>query len=204
MVAYNLLGQVRDEYAVSVHLEQKGRVVDGRVGLCRQHKVLNNVFVACPKRILFSRSADNQADGNLFDRRDDRTSLCVEFPDPPALLNLEAWQTYYGFDRAGAQADIEGQFDPQALTLTLAVEGNLPAGVAVAELHDDPGGGTPGPVDLLTRPARPTPSGTTERSGDTEGTESPCRFRAFICLVVQPLPYQGDVTRFPYRVRFRL
>ncbi len=154
VVAYNLLGRVRDEYAVSVHLEQKRRVVDGRVGLCRQHKVLNNLFIACPKRILFSRSADNHADGNLFDRRDDRTSLCVEYPDPPAILNLEAWQTYYGFDRAGAQAQIEGAFDPQALTLSLAVEGDVPASVTVAELHDDPGGGSPGPVEL--KPGRQT------------------------------------------------
>ena len=37
VVAHNLLGRVRDEYAVSVHLGQKGRIVGGRVGLCRQH-----------------------------------------------------------------------------------------------------------------------------------------------------------------------
>ena len=72
-VAHNLLGRVRDFWAVSANLDQKARVVDGRVGLCRRHKVLNNLFVQCPQRILFSRTEENQSDGNLFDaarRRD--------------------------------------------------------------------------------------------------------------------------------------
>ena len=30
--------------------EEKDRVVDGRVGLCRRQQVLNNVFVQCPLR----------------------------------------------------------------------------------------------------------------------------------------------------------
>ena len=154
VVAHNLLGKVRDTYAVAVHLAQQGRVVGGRVGLCRRHKVLNNLFVACPQRILFARAADNQSDGNLFDRRDDPTSLCVEHPEPRAILNLDAWQEYYGFDVHGRQAPIEADFDPQTLTLTLAVDGEIPPCAGVAELHDGQEGRPPGPVDL--KPGRRT------------------------------------------------
>jgi len=148
IVAHNLLGRVRDEYAVSAHLAQKGRIVGGRVGLCRQHKVLNNIIVACRRRILFSRALDNISDGNLFDQSDDATSLCVEYPEPRALLDLKAWQTYYGFDRNGGQAQIEADFDPETLLLTLSIVGDVPPGVHVAELYIEREGASPGPVAL--------------------------------------------------------
>jgi len=148
IVAHNLLGRVRDEYAVSVHLGQKGRIGGGRVGLCRQQKVLNNLFIACSRRILFSRAMDNISDGNLFDQDDDATSLCVEYPEPRALLDLEAWQTYYGFDRGGGQAQIEASFDSETLLLTLSIAGDVPPGVNVAELYVEGEGASLGPVAL--------------------------------------------------------
>lgn len=148
IVAHNLFGKVRDWYAVSVNLDQRTRVVGGRVGLCRKHKVLNNVFVGCPKRIMLSRVADNQSDGNLFDRRDDATSLCVEYPEPQALIDLSAWQDYYGLDENSRQALIEAEFDPESLTLTLKVDGEMPECKQVAELFDGDAEPSPGPVRL--------------------------------------------------------
>ena len=147
-VAHNLLGQVRDFWAVSANLDQKARVVDGRVGLCRRHKVLNNLFVQCPQRILFSRAEHNEADGNLYDARDDETSLCVEHPEPQALMNLAAWREYYGYDTHGGQAEIEAEFDPETLQLTLEVQGDAPSGVVVPAFHDGRAGAAPGPVEL--------------------------------------------------------
>ena len=123
-------------------------MVDGRVGLCRRHKVLNNLFVRCPQRILFSRTEENCSDGNLFDGRDDATSLCVEYPEPRALLNLAAWREYYGYDTHGGQATIEAEFDPETLQLTLEVSGKIPAGVLVPEFYDGREGAAPGPVEL--------------------------------------------------------
>ena len=127
IVAHNLLGHVRDFWGVSANLDQKGRVVDGRVGLCRRHKVLNNLFVRCPQRILFSRTEENRSDGNLFDERDDATSLCIEHPEPQALLNLAAWREYYGYDTHGGQAAIVAEFDPETLQLSLEVSGDIPS-----------------------------------------------------------------------------
>jgi hypothetical protein len=148
IVAHNLFGKIENGYAVKVHLGQSGRVVNGRVGLCRRHKILNNVFVECPKRILFSRSESNQSDGNLFDKRNDSTSLCVEYPAPPSLLNLDAWQEYYGFDQNSRQAQIEADFDKETLVLTLTFEGDIPICAAVEALHDDKHIRSPGPVAL--------------------------------------------------------
>jgi hypothetical protein len=148
VVAHNLVGKVADEYAISVHLGQRKRVVGGRVGLCRRHKVLNNIVVGCPQRVFFGRAADNLCDGNLYDKRDDSTSLCVATPEPRALLNLAAWQTYYGFDRHGGQARIEANFDPETLLLTLSVAGDIPPSILVPELPDQGEGLSPGPLAL--------------------------------------------------------
>jgi hypothetical protein len=148
IVAHNLFGKVRDWYAVSVNLDQRTRVVGGRVGLCRKHKILNNIFVECPKRIMLSRVADNQSDGNLFDQRDDATSLCVEYPDPQALIDLSAWQQYYELDKDSRQAIIEAEFDPETLTLTLKVDGEMPECKPVAELYDGDAEQFPGPVKV--------------------------------------------------------
>jgi hypothetical protein len=148
VVAHNLLGSTRGPYAVSMHLGQGGRVVEGRVGLCRRQKVLNNLFFDCPKRILFARAADNQSDGNLFSKADDDVSLCVVYPSPESKLNLAAWQEYFGFDVHGAQLLMQASFDPEKLELTLEISGQIPQALPVEALHGEKAPGTPGPFTL--------------------------------------------------------
>ncbi len=148
VVAHNLFANIPDGWAVTVNLHQKARIVGGRVGLCRQHQVLNNVFVNCPKRILFSRAADNRAEGNLFDARDDATSLCVETPEPQALINLEAWREFYGYDVHGGRARIDAHLDPDALRLVVRLEEDVPARPGLAVLGEEGQVSFPGPVAL--------------------------------------------------------
>lgn len=148
VVAHNLFGKIKDWYAVSVNLDQRSRVVGGRVGLCRRHKVMNNIFFQCPKRILFSRVEDNQSDGNLFHQPDDGTSLCVEFPEPQSPVNLSAWQEYFGFDKNSRNVIIEAEFDPESLKLTLKIDGEIPGCKPVLELHDRDTVVIPGPVKI--------------------------------------------------------
>jgi len=143
VIAHNLFGRL-DDYAVYLNLGQADRVIDGRVGLCRRHQVLNNVFVHCPKRIYLGRAADNTSDGNLFDSRDDAVSLCVRYPDPEALLDLDGWQRYYGLDTHSSQARIEAEFDPDQGNLTWGVEGTLPTPSPVEAMHEADVG-PPGP-----------------------------------------------------------
>jgi hypothetical protein len=152
VIAHNLFGYVED-YAVSVNLNQAGRLIGGRVGLCRRNQVLNNVFVRCPKRILLGRAADNVSDGNLFDEREDHASLCIRYPEPEAVLNLSAWQEYYDLDRHGAQAQIDADFDPDALELTWRVEGDMPSCQRVEAMDEPMEGRSPGPFSLAEWPA---------------------------------------------------
>lgn len=148
IVAHNLLAKIPDEYAVSANLAQKGRVVGGRVGLCRRNRIVNNLFFETPHRILLARASDNNSNGNLFDQRDDATSLCIVYPEPPALLDLEAWREYYDYDRSSRQAWVQVEFDLEALLLTLTVEGELPECRPVPALHDERECQSPGPVPI--------------------------------------------------------
>lgn len=147
VIAHNLFGEVRDHHAVSCHMGQAPRVLDGRTGLCRKQKVINNVFVKCPKRILFSRAADNESDGNLFDVRDDDASFCIEYPAPQALLDLDGWQEHYGFDTNSRQATIDADFDPETLVLTVSIDGDLPTCSPVPGMTETEEA-TPGPFEL--------------------------------------------------------
>jgi hypothetical protein len=146
VVAHNLFGRIAD-FAVSANLNQADRVIAGRVGLCRRNKVLNNVFVECPKCVLFGRAADNASDGNLFDARHDAVSLCIRYPEPEAILNLSAWEEYYGLDMHSARAHIEAAFDPDALQLTWGVHGDLPSIQPVEAMHEPTAPVPPGPFD---------------------------------------------------------
>jgi len=145
IVAHNFFGKLPDNYAVSFHLNQSGRVVGGRVGLGRRHKALNNAFFQCPKRILFARREDVASDGNLFDAANDSVSLCIRLPEPQALVDLAAWREYYGLDRDSAQARIEADFDAENGELSWKVEGEAPACVPVEALHEKGPRPAPGP-----------------------------------------------------------
>lgn len=148
VVAHNLFGRVQDCYAVLIHLTQKDRLVEGRVGLCRKHRVLNNVFVACPSQVLLSRAADNECDGNIYDASIPAPSMCVEYPEPEAMLDVHAWREYFGFDTRGAETEISARFDPDSLTVTIEVSGDLPEAVSVPELHSDRPEATAGPFAI--------------------------------------------------------
>ncbi len=150
IIARNLFGAIRTHHAVSCNLVQAGRIVGGRTGLCREHSVMNSVFVNCPKRIMFSRAETNAADGNLYDARNAATSFCIELPAPQVLLDLAAWQEHYGLDANSRQAIIDAEFDPETLELTLTIEGEIPKcapeGLPRGVIAED--AATPGPFDL--------------------------------------------------------
>ncbi len=134
-VTHNFFGRIPDHFAVSLHLRQHGRMIAGRSGLCRRHKVLNNVFVECPKQIIFGRAEENSSDGNLFDEAHDAASFRIDYPLPQTFQNLQGWREYYGLDVHSSQGRIEADFDPETLTLRWKVDGLLPACQDVGELY---------------------------------------------------------------------
>ena len=147
-VAHNLFVKIPNGWAVSMNLLQADRVISnkegpsGRVGVCRNNKVFNNIIADCPDRMVFGRidpavSTGNDSDGNLFDAANDRGSLRVSYPLPAALMDLAGWQEVFGLDRNSTQGALKVDFDPDELKLSVRCEGKLPACAVVDMLHDD-------------------------------------------------------------------
>lgn len=141
IVANNLFARVHGNYAVSMHLQQSGRHVHHssgtRTGLCRKHRVVNNIFHECRYCIRFEHVADNVADGNLYPDRIRGYAVSLPRPEPETQLNLSAWREYYGQGQGSTQARLRAEFDPRTLELTFSFEGDAPETVSVEELAID-------------------------------------------------------------------
>ena len=59
----------------------------------------------------------------------------ISGPAPALMLDLEAWQKFFGFDKNGAYADMSIEVDLDALTLTWSFSGGCPAGTDGEALH---------------------------------------------------------------------
>ncbi|MBN2047038.1 MAG: right-handed parallel beta-helix repeat-containing protein, partial [Anaerolineaceae bacterium] len=148
IIAHNLIGEIHNLYAISADLVQAGRVVGGRVGLCRKHQIYNNLLFHCRKRVLLSRMEDNRCDGNVYDQDGDAKSFCVQYPAPEMVLDFDAWQEHCGMDEHGAQAALTVEFDPDTLEVIIDLPGKPPAAQRVPAVQS-PAEPTPGPFVLL-------------------------------------------------------
>jgi hypothetical protein len=126
--------------------------------------------VRSPPVRLFAHAMDKLSNSDLFDREDDATSLCVESPGPRAILDLEAWQAYCGFDRHGNHAQMEADFGPGTPLLTLSIAGNVPPGARIAKSCGEGQGAPPGPLALESWQSR----------GATKAKRRRCRRAAFL------------------------
>ena len=124
-VAHNFFGNVQG-YAVAFTLNQSGRKMLGRTGLCWANAALNNVFFRCPHRVLLGRRAENKVDGNLYDAADSEYSFTVRTPEPACLQNLAGWREFFGLDEHSSEATVEAEFDADSLALSWRIEGETP------------------------------------------------------------------------------
>jgi hypothetical protein len=134
VIAHNLIGETQDAGIKFRAVE--GRIVGTRGGTTRRNQVLNNIFYRCGKAIDFS-SQDNTAEGNLYTRdwgkvTDENQGVgrglnWASWLSPALMLDLEAWQKYFGFDKNSAYADMSLEVDLDALTLSGSISGSIPA-----------------------------------------------------------------------------
>ena len=132
---HNFFGKL-DSYGILFSLIQANRRSSGRTGLCRANEARHNVFYRTPRRIHLGRREENVSDANLFDAADDSCSFHIAFPAPDNYQKLASWQRYFNLDTHSVQAQLTADFDPETLTLTWKVDGELSAGFPV-----------PGPLD---------------------------------------------------------
>jgi hypothetical protein len=144
MVAYNFFGKI-PAFAVSVNNLQVDRIVDGRKGECRENRVLNNVFFACPQRIFLGRNDTNLCDGNLFEAGGKEGSFDIQVPPPRPKPRLDAWQKVFGQDKRSAEAAMQAAFDPGENRLRFSCSKAPEACVPVAALGEQTPAAGPGP-----------------------------------------------------------
>ncbi|MFN8008443.1 MAG: right-handed parallel beta-helix repeat-containing protein [Terriglobia bacterium] len=133
VIAYNLIGYTQDAGLKFRNIE--GRIVGSRGGTTRWNKVLSNIFYHCGKAIDLS-NLDNTVDGNLYQRDwgevTEETQTVgrglnwLSWLSPPLILDLEAWQKYFGYDKSGAYAEMQIAVDLDALTMTWSFSGTIP------------------------------------------------------------------------------
>ncbi len=97
------------------------RLVDGRGGITRWHKVSNNIFVDCRKEAIEFPNEFNFCDGNIFSKVPSGY-IKIANPAPAMLWDIDAVRKVYGWERNGKMiADIMFNLDPQAMTLNIIV-----------------------------------------------------------------------------------
>jgi hypothetical protein len=125
IIAHNLFGYCQNSAFKNRTIET--RIVTGRGGTSRWNKVNNNIFYRCARGIDFN-NKHNSAEGNLYMKKGygQGDMLNRIYKPEKLLLDLPAWQKFFGFDTKGAYAEMVIECDTEQLTLTLSVSGKIP------------------------------------------------------------------------------
>ncbi|WP_442888270.1 right-handed parallel beta-helix repeat-containing protein [Congregicoccus parvus] len=131
IVAYNLFVDC-EEAAVDTRSGIGGpRAIRGRTLEVRNVKVHGNVFLDIGRAPIEFTNVRNEADGNIYGAAASAnpwfapTIIRVKSPEPPQWHNLESAREDLGWEKDGAMANVSADLDPDALTLTLAIEGDV-------------------------------------------------------------------------------
>ena len=105
-------------------------------GTATGNNISNNIFTSCGKSGIVFLNQNNQADGNLY------VSMPVGFlgffaGDSKQWLDLPAWREAHGWDKNSAVADMQIDFDPDRLELTISSGPQFPQVSVVNHIQND-------------------------------------------------------------------
>ena len=155
VIAQNLIGRC-DNAGVYPVLREDRR----GSGTAQENKIYNNIFFSCGKAAIVFLNEHNEADGNVY------VSMLGSYlgfltPESQQWLDLSAWRESHGWDKNGASGNIQLDFDPDRLELTIGNQGALPEVSVFNGIDNDMFGNTtgqtraPGPfVDPAAIPTR--------------------------------------------------
>lgn len=137
VIAQNLIGRCDNSGVFAI-------VRDDRAGTGRaiDNKIYNNIFARCDKSAIVFLNQKNEADGNLYAGMP-KGFLGFSSADSRQWLDLPAWRETHGWDKNGSVAEMQVEFNPD--TLELSVTGPKPLPKVALFRHID--------TDLFGKPA---------------------------------------------------
>jgi Right handed beta helix region/Protein of unknown function (DUF1565) len=137
-IAQNLIGRCDNSGIFAITRPDRARS-----GTDTGNDIDNNIFAKCDKSAIVFLNQNNQCDGNLF------VAMPNEFlgfftGDQKQFLDLADWRASHGWDKNGAMGEMQIDFDPDTLELTLSSGQPLPKVAVVDGIHSDLLGKTSG------------------------------------------------------------
>jgi hypothetical protein len=112
-LAQNLIGRCDNSGVFAIIREDRAGT-----GTATENKIYNNIFSSCGKSAILFLNQNNEADGNVYASMP-KDFLGFTTHDEKQWLDLPAWRDEHGWDKHGATADLQIEFDPDLLQLTL-------------------------------------------------------------------------------------
>jgi hypothetical protein len=130
-IAQNLIGRCDNSGVFAITRPDRARS-----GTASGNNIDNNIFAKCGKSAIVFLNQNNQADGNLYAAMPDRflgffTGGAQQWQDLPA------WRQAHGWDTQGALGDVQIDFDPDRLELTLSSSQPFPRHHAFNHIETD-------------------------------------------------------------------
>jgi hypothetical protein len=131
VIAQNLIGRCDNSGVFAI-------VRDDRAGTGRaiDNKIYNNIFARCGKSAIVFLNQKNEADGNVYTEMP-KGFLGFTTPDSKQWLDLPEWRETHGWDKNGTMADLQLNFNPGTLELTMTSKQPLPAVLVFRHIDTD-------------------------------------------------------------------
>jgi len=146
IIAQNLIGRCDNSGIFAITRPDRARS-----GTASENSIDNNIFASCGKSAIVFLNQNNQADGNFYVSVP-KNFLGLFTSGSEQWLDLPEWRSAHGWDKHGDRGDMQLDFDPDRLQLTITSSQPLPK-VAVFDHIDHDIFGTltgasraPGPI----------------------------------------------------------
>jgi hypothetical protein len=130
VIAQNLIGRCDNDGVYPVLRPERGGAGTGS-----NNYIYNNIFVRCEKGAILFLNKNNQADGNIYASMPD-VFLGFTESETQKWLNLKDWRDSYGWDKNGSTMEMNVDFDPDKLELTMDAR-TLPSVAILSKVNTD-------------------------------------------------------------------
>lgn len=130
-IAQNLIGRCDNSGVFAITRPDRARS-----GTATGNNISNNIFTSCGKSAIVFLNQNNQADGNLYASMPNGF-LGFFSGDSKQWLDLPAWRQTFGWDKSGGMGDVQVDFDPDTLQLTMSSQQPFPQPASAKGIEND-------------------------------------------------------------------